>query len=79
MRKGPPLWGGVPRRVPPGARGCALDRGAPPRRTFIARPPSAGVTLRASHVRPVRSAVPLPVWTKRRHVDLCRTHGALCS
>ncbi|MEW2566335.1 putative leader peptide [Streptomyces sp. NPDC057621] len=21
----------------------------------------------------------LPVWTKRRHVDLCRTQGALCS
>ncbi|MFC9843715.1 hypothetical protein ACFWFF_25910 [Streptomyces sp. NPDC060223] len=20
----------------------------------------------------------LPAWTKRRHVDLCRTHAALC-
>ncbi|MFJ2261770.1 putative leader peptide [Streptomyces sp. NPDC087844] len=41
--------------------------------------PARESPLRTSHVRPVRSAVTLPVWTKRRHVDLCRTHGALCS
>ncbi|WP_407700008.1 putative leader peptide [Streptomyces liliiviolaceus] len=67
-----------------GVGGGTLDKGAPPQRTFSAQPPSAGVTLRASHVRashsrPVRGAVTLPVWTKRRHVDLCRTQGALCS
>jgi hypothetical protein len=37
-----------------------------------------GVTVRASRVGLVGTAVLLPAWTKRRHVDLCRTHAALC-
>ncbi|MER5197624.1 putative leader peptide [Streptomyces sp. NPDC002740] len=34
--------------------------------------------MRTVPVRPVRTAVSTPAWTKRRHVDLCRTHAALC-
>ncbi|WP_314223920.1 putative leader peptide [Streptomyces zaehneri] len=29
-------------------------------------------------LRPVRTPALAPAWTKRRHVDLCRTHTALC-
>ncbi|MEU8950601.1 putative leader peptide [Streptomyces sp. NPDC048489] len=35
-----------------------------------------GAVVSASHVGLV--AVAPPVWTKRRHVDLCRTGAALC-
>ncbi|MEW1858783.1 MULTISPECIES: putative leader peptide [unclassified Streptomyces] len=37
-----------------------------------------GVIVRATRVGPAGTAVPLPGWTKRRHVDLCRTQTALC-
>lgn len=47
----------------------------PPHCRDLRRIPS-GVMVRATHVGPV-VAMP-PVWTKRRHVDLCRTHTALC-
>lgn len=47
--------------------GGTLDKGCLPPRTFVPPDPE-----------PVRTAVPLSVWTKRRHVDLCRTHASLC-
>jgi hypothetical protein len=38
---------------------------------------NVGGTVRSTHAVPVRK-VPALTWSKRRHVDLCRTQTAIC-